>query len=331
MPAVDTRRAEREDGARTPEPGESDALAASAQRTRSADRELAAALRRPEPAGHMPDAGYWEALVRRRPLRPERERTLVAAAKGGDATARAALVEAYMPLVAGVARDYRVSPNVDRNELLQEGVVGLLRALERYDPSTGTPFWAYAQHWVRRSVQQLVAELTRPTVLSERALRHLSRLKAAWRDLYEERHREPTRDELAERAGLSPDEVSRLLEIERMPRSTEAPLLTEDGTVWGLFEEVLADPLADGEYERVLDAMEAQELVGLLSGLSERERMILRARYGLDGEEQTRAQVAERLGISPSRVREIERRALGKLAAAAGANGSASSRRSPSS
>src|SRR4051794_38385132 len=122
---------------------------------------------------------YLDELGRRPAAAPERERELVAAARAGDPAARARLVEAFMPLVASTARVYRDSPSVDRVELLQEGVVGLLRALERFDPERGTPFWAYAAAWVRQAMQQLVAELTRPAVLSDRALRQLARLREA--------------------------------------------------------------------------------------------------------------------------------------------------------
>jgi RNA polymerase primary sigma factor len=76
-----------------------------------------------------------------------------------------------------VARVYRGSRSITRIELMQEGVVGLLRALERFDPDAGVPFWGYAVWWVRQAMQQLIAELTRPMVLSDRALRHLARLK----------------------------------------------------------------------------------------------------------------------------------------------------------
>ena len=322
MPAVQARSAEeREDQDLSPEPGEGAALAAGAGRARAADRELARGLRLPEPSGRAPDARYLEALSRRRPLAPERERLLVEAAQSGDATARAVLVEAYMPRIAAMARHYRISPNVERAELLQEGAAGLLRALERHDPERGIPFWPYARWWVRQSMQRLVAELTRPTVLSDHALRQLSRIKDAYREVYDEQRREPTPDELAQRTGLTRDQVANLLAVDRPSRSTEEPRTTEDGGVWGRLEDMLADPLADGEYERVLDAVEAQELVALLTGLSERERMILRARYGLDGEEeQSPSQIAERLGLSTERVRQIERRARGKLAAAAGAS-----------
>jgi RNA polymerase primary sigma factor len=117
----------------------------------------------------------------RSPVSAELERQLVTAAQAGDAQARAELVDRFMPSIASVARLYRFTPGVERVELLQEGVVGLLRAVERFDPKLGTPFWAYAGWWVRQAMQQLVSELTAPTVLSDRAARHLARLRHARR------------------------------------------------------------------------------------------------------------------------------------------------------
>jgi RNA polymerase sigma factor (sigma-70 family) len=300
-----------------PETGEAETLARMAGRSQQADRELAAALRLAESSGPAPSATYLDELGRRPPLPRERERSLVAAAKRGDRRARAQLVEAFMPLIASVAGVYRPSPTINRLELLQEGVVGLLRALERYDPDVGTPFWAYAAWWVRQAMQQLVSELSYPVVLSDRALRQLARLKDAHAAALAELGREPSREELAARAGLRPEQVDNLLSVDRAPRSTDEAVTTEDGVV-GTFGELLADPLAEGEYERALNAIERRELVALLSALSERERAVLRARYGLDGEEQTLRQIADRLGLSAERVRQIEQRALGKLAAAAG-------------
>jgi DNA-directed RNA polymerase sigma subunit (sigma70/sigma32) len=170
-------------------------------------------------------------------------------------------------------------------------------------------------------MQQLVSELTRPVVLSDRALRQLARVRDAHRELLQRTGGEPTREELSERTGLSPEQLDDLLAVDRAPRSTDEPIAVEEGAV-GTFGELLVDPLADGEYERVLDAIETQELLALLSGLSERERAILRARYGLDdGEEQSLRTVAAALGLSAERVRQLERRAVGKLAAAAGGDG----------
>jgi RNA polymerase primary sigma factor len=301
-------------GALAGAPGE--ALVSAAWRSRLADRELAAELQRPEPAGPAVSSRCLEELERRARLPQALERELIAAAQAGDAHARARLVEAFLPLVASVARVYRDSPRVERLELLQEGVVGLLRALQRFDPDRGVPFWGYAVWWVRQAMQQLVSELTRPVVLSDRALRQLARLKDAHRKAVAATGREPSRRELIELSGLEADHVDDLLAVDQAPRSLDETIRAEDGVV-GTFGELLADPLAEGEYERVLEAFEAQELLALLGGLSERERQILRARHGLDGSEQSLRQVAGNLGLSAERVRQLEQRALGKLAAVA--------------
>ena len=252
--------------------------------------------------------GYLRRLGERPALAAEAEAELVRRAQAGDERGRADLVDALMPLIAATASTYRASAAVQRAELLQEGVVGVLRALERYDPERGVPFWGYASWWVRQAMQQLVAELTGPAVLSDRALRHLARLKDAHREGLLEHGREPGRDELARRAGLA---------VERAPRSLDEPVAEEDGAI-GTFGELIADPLAEDAYERVLAAVQAEELLALLSELSARERAVLEARFGLDGgDEATLGDVGARLGLSAERVRQLERRALAKLAAAA--------------
>lgn len=238
---------------------------------------------------------------------------LVLAARAGDLRAKARLVEACMPLITSMARTYR-SGQVERQELLQEGVVGVLRALERFDPGRGVPFWGYAKWWVRHAMQQLVSELTRPLVLSDRALRHLSRVRQAHDEAVREHGRVPTAQELAARSGLRVDLVRDLLSAERAPRSLEGSAGDHDTDV-GSFGDLLVDPLAEDGYERILDAIEVQELHRLLAGLSNRERAVLSARYGLHGPEQSLRGVGESLGLSGERVRQIERLALGKLAA----------------
>jgi RNA polymerase primary sigma factor len=290
-------------------------LGAEIARGQRLDRDLARDMGRHEPARSPAASDYIQTLGRRPRLSQSVERRLVMAARKGDRSARAELVDAFMPLIAATARTYR-SGRVQRLELLQEGVVGLLRALERYDPDRGVPFWGYATWWVRQAMQQLVAELTRPVVLSDRALRHLARLKQAHRDVLQNSAREPSRHELAERSGLSLEQVEELLATERAPRSLEEPISATHEDI-GTFGELLVDPLAEGEYEQVLAAIEIEELHALLAGLSDRERDVLRGRYGLgDGNELSLRTVGDRLGLSGERVRQIERRALSKLASA---------------
>ncbi len=263
---------------------------------------------------------YLARLARREPASEEDEQRLIAAAKAGDDRARERLVEAYLPRIASIAADYRSHAGLSRVELLQEGVVGLLRAVERYEPGRGAAFWAYASWWVRQAIQGLVAELARPLVLSDRALRSLSRLRDASAELAREGNADPGPAELAERAGIEIEQVRRLLAADRAARSLEEPAPGPDAAT-GPFGDLIADPLAEGEYERVLDRIEAQELAALLSALSPREREILAARSGASGPPATLAELAERHGVSVERVRQIEERARAKARRAAASAG----------
>ncbi len=295
---------------------ESIALAQESREARDLDEQLAGELRHDRPAGETSSAGYLRVLGDRPRLPLTVERRLVEAAQDGDPRAREELVEAFLPLIATVARIYRGSASITRVELLQEGVVGLLRALERYDPNLGAPFWSYASWWVRQAMQQLIAELTRPTVLSDRTLRHLAQLKRAHGDYLQRHAHEPTANQLATDTGLSHTRVDELLTLERIPQSMNEPVTGADGEI-GAFGDLLADPLAEDAYEQLLDHSEIEQVRALLGSLNQRERMILRKRYGLDGEAQSLREVGEQIGLSGERVRQIENRALGKIRAAA--------------
>jgi RNA polymerase sigma factor (sigma-70 family) len=249
-------------------------------------------------------------------LSPDVERGLVLAAAAGDAVAREQLVEAFLPLIGSVARGYRSTVGVERAELMQEGVVGLLRALERYDATMGTPFWAYASWWVRQAMQQLVAEVRRPMVLSDRALRQLARIKDARREHLQAHGREPTTAELAVATGLAEEQVQRLIAVDRNPRALEEPLATgDDGG--GTLGDLVADPSGEDAYDRVVGRVASEQVSSLPETLGERERSILCARYGLGCPAETLREIADGLGLSAERVRQIEERALWKLREAA--------------
>jgi RNA polymerase sigma factor (sigma-70 family) len=250
--------------------------------------------------------------------RARAELELLLAARVGPGPARDRLVEEFLPLIGSSARVYRGASAVDRRELMQEGVVGLLRALERYDPELGTPFWAYASWWVRQAMQQLVAELTRPVVLSDRAMRQLARLKAAQRSLAQAHGREAAPAEVAAEAGLTADQVASLTAAERRARALEEPI-GGDGDVAATYGDLIPDPCAEDAYDLVPLRPVIDALPRMLIALTDRERMIVRARYGLDdGHELTLRELADRLGVSAERVRQIEQGALDKLRDAGG-------------
>jgi RNA polymerase primary sigma factor len=240
------------------------------------------------------------------------DREFVLAAQRGDPGAREELIAAYGPLIASVARIYRGTAGVDRGELMQDGVVGLLRALERYDAKRGTPFWAYASWWVRQAMQQLVSELGRPVVLSDRALRQLARVRDARGHHLRMCGREPTSGELARRTGLPESQVDKLVVAERCQRGLEEPILRDDGAI-GCLGDLLADPRAEEQYDAVSWRLEAEALPVILAMLDDREHAIVAKRFGLDGTQQTLRELAERFGISAERVRQLEQRALAKL------------------
>jgi len=147
-------------------------------------------------------------------LSPERERELVVATEGGDEGACRQLVDSFLPAIGSVARRFGAGGGVQRAELMQEGIVGLLYAAQRYDPRMETPFWGYASFWVRKAMQELVAEVTRPMALSDHAVRGLARVKAARRDLLEASGAEPTEEELAAATGFTRSQLDSLMAID---------------------------------------------------------------------------------------------------------------------
>jgi len=235
----------------------------------------------------------------------------VIAAECGDAAACRMLTEAFLPAIANLARRFQGS-RVERRELLQEGVAGLLFAARRYDFELDTPFWAYASFWVRKAMQELVAELTRPVALSDRAARELSRIRRARNEYLQRDGREPSTAQLSAATGLAPAQVESLLAAERMPRALEDRLSADDlsGPTVG---DTIVDPVAEQAYEKVLDDLEIHGVLDLTNALDERERKVIRSHYGLGQEPQTLRDIGAGLGLTAERARQIEAGALTKL------------------
>lgn len=239
------------------------------------------------------------------------EQALVVGAEAGDREASRKLVEAFLPAIRGVAGRFPTALGVERQELVQEGVVGLLFAARRFDCRRETPFWSYASFWVRKAMQELVAELTRPVALSDRAVRALAQLRVARREYLQAYGSEPTDDELSRATGFTRAQVESLQATERRPRTFEETLgEAESAATVG---DAIADPAAERDYEAVLDRIEIGAARTLADELDERARDVLRAHYGLGQPARTLNEIGAGLGVTAERARQIEADALGQL------------------
>lgn len=236
-------------------------------------------------------------------------------AQNGDKAAREELIRRLLPLIHSTARRYRTE-GLEQADLMQEGIVGLLRALQRYDPERGVPFAAFATWWIRQSLQETRCDFMRPLRLPPKALRQLSQLKSEHQRIYQAEHRSATIGELADRTSIELEQAAALLTADARSRSLDEPIDNSDGEL-GTMGDLLADPLSAAAYEDVVDAVAGAQLRALLARLTEREREVVQARFGFDAPAENLSQIGERLGVSAERVRQIEERALAKLRSAA--------------
>jgi RNA polymerase sigma factor (sigma-70 family) len=257
----------------------------------------------------------WNEAERSQAVAGDEADALARRAQAGDEAAREELIRRLLPLVHATARRYRTE-GLEQADLLQEGIVGLLRALQRFDPERGVPFAAFATWWIRQSLQEARGDFMRPLRLPPKALRQLSQLKSEHQRIYEGERRSAKVGELAERTNIELGQAEALMVADARERSLDEPIASMDAEL-GTLGDLLEDPLSAAAYEDVVNAVAGEQLRALLSRLTEREREVVRARFGFDAPAEKLSEVGERLGVSAERVRQIEERALAKLRSAA--------------
>jgi len=224
--------------------------------------------------------------------------------------ARAQLIHSNLRLVVSIARRYQ-GHGLSLLDLIQEGSLGLMRAVDKFDPSRGLKFSTYATYWIRQSVGRAIADHGRIVRLPVHLGERLSRLARARQSLTQRLDRDPTPEEVANELGITPEQVTRAEQAALVPASLDETH-SDDGT--GALAEVISDPLEPTPLEQVAHGLLRADLSEAMSHLTQRERSILNLRYGLEGESAlTLEQIGQRLSLTRERVRQLESEALKKL------------------
>lgn len=254
---------------------------------------------------------FLEEIYRYPLLTAEEERELIRKAKQGDIEARNKLINSNLRYIYKMAKKYS-GMGIPISDLINEGVLGLIKAIEKYDLKRRVRLLTYATSWIRQSMMKALTEQSRAIKLNSTAKGKLDRIRRAIEDYFQKYQREPSDEELAEMTGMSIEEVKEVMNIYRGQFSIDELIGGEEGRT---IEETFPDPFEEEIEEKIQKEERINRFMEILEReLNERERKIVIEYYGLHlGKPKTLEEIGKELGISRERVRQIKERALKKL------------------